>query len=128
MSWKTSGGTENAELFSTGKVRLPIHFIEPNLSLAILSSNFMIVTIVFNFCCWFSAGYPESAVQLLKKSAKILEMKYPNEALGLYLKAAETVGCEDRPKEASEYMARVAQLQVFDPFHIHTFILICYIC
>jgi len=41
-------------------------------------------------------------------------MKYPNEALGLYLKAAETVGCEDRPKEASEFMARVAQLQVYD--------------
>jgi hypothetical protein len=54
---------------------------------------------------------------LLKKSAKILDIKYPNEALGLYLKAAETVGCEDRQKEASEYMAKAAQLQVSVHFH-----------
>jgi hypothetical protein len=48
----------------------------------------------------------------LEKAAKILETKYPEEALSLYSKAAETVGTEDRPKEASEYMAKVAKLQV----------------
>jgi len=48
----------------------------------------------------------------LEKAAKLLETKYPEEALSLYSKAAETVGCEDRPKEASEYMAKVAKLQV----------------
>jgi hypothetical protein len=48
----------------------------------------------------------------LEKAAKILEMKFPEEALALYSKAADTVGNEDRPKEASEYMAKVAKLQV----------------
>ena len=57
-------------------------------------------------------GNPESAAQLLEKAAKILESKSPEEALSLYSKAAETVGTEDRPKEASEYMAKVAKLQV----------------
>ena len=41
-----------------------------------------------------------------------MESKSPEEALSLYSKAAETVGTEDRPKEASEYMAKVAKLQV----------------
>ncbi len=61
-------------------------------------------------CC--KGGNPESAASLLEKAAKLLETKYPEEALSLYSKAAETVGCEDRPKEASEYMAKVAKLQV----------------
>ena len=60
----------------------------------------------------FIGGNPESAAQLLEKAAKLLETKSPDEALALYSKAADTVGCEDRPKEASEYMAKVAKLQV----------------
>jgi hypothetical protein len=60
----------------------------------------------------FIGGNPESAAQLLEKAAKLLESKFPEEALSLYSKAAETVGCEDRPKEASDYLSKVAKLQV----------------
>ena len=60
----------------------------------------------------FLGGNPESAAQLLEKAAKLLEAKFPDEALALYTKAADTVGNEDRPKEASEYLAKVAKLQV----------------
>ena len=48
----------------------------------------------------------------MEKAAKLLEAKFPDEALALYTKAADTVGNEDRPKEASEYLAKVAKLQV----------------
>lgn len=56
------------------------------------------------------AGNPESAAQLLEKTAKILEPKFPENALDLYIKAAETIATEDRPKEASEYLTKVARL------------------
>ena len=61
---------------------------------------------------FLAGGNPESAATLLEKAAKILDSSNPEEALSLYSKAAETVGTEDRPKEASEYMAKVAKLQV----------------
>ena len=48
----------------------------------------------------------------MEKGAKLLEAKFPDEALALYTKAADTVGNEDRPKEASEYLSKVAKLQV----------------
>lgn len=57
-------------------------------------------------------GSNESAAQLLEKACKIVETNNPEQAIGLYLKAAETVGVEDRPREAAEYMARAARLQV----------------
>ena len=55
-------------------------------------------------------GSPETAAQLLEKAAKILEHKDPETALTLYAKAAETVLTEDRPKEAAEYLTKVARL------------------
>jgi hypothetical protein len=57
-------------------------------------------------------GSPESAAGLLEKAAKILESKNPEEALGLYEKAAETIMVEDRPKQAADYLTKVARLQV----------------
>ena len=57
-------------------------------------------------------GSPESAAQLLEKAAKILESKKPDQALELYQKAAETIMVEDRPKQAADYMTKVARLQV----------------
>eukprot|EP00096_Caligus_rogercresseyi_P008551 TRINITY_DN2754_c0_g2_i1.p1 TRINITY_DN2754_c0_g2~~TRINITY_DN2754_c0_g2_i1.p1 ORF type:complete len:330 (-),score=122.36 TRINITY_DN2754_c0_g2_i1:394-1383(-) len=58
-------------------------------------------------------GSPESASQLLEKTAKILESRSLfSEALSLYEKAAETVLVEDRPKMAAEYMTKVARLKV----------------
>lgn len=57
-------------------------------------------------------GSPESAAQLLEKAAKILESQKPEEALELYEKAADTIMVEDRPKQAAEYMSKVARLQV----------------
>jgi len=57
-------------------------------------------------------GNPESAAQLLEKAAKILEPKFPEKALDLYTKAAETIATanEDRPKEVAEYLTKVARL------------------
>ena len=61
-------------------------------------------------------GTPEAARMLLKKSAKILESStegnYSEGAVSLYYKASETVLCEDRPREASEYLIKAARLQV----------------
>lgn len=58
------------------------------------------------------AGSPESATQLLIKGAKYLEREHPDEALGLYEKAAETVGVEDRPVEAAQHLESTARLLV----------------
>merc|ERR1719323_429405 len=57
-------------------------------------------------------GSNESAAQLLEKACKIVESSNPEQAIGLYIKAAETVCVEERPRESSEYMARAARLQV----------------
>jgi len=56
-------------------------------------------------------GSPEAAAQLLEKAAKIMEQKDPTVALELYEKAAETIMVEDRPKQAAEYLTKVARLQ-----------------
>lgn len=58
------------------------------------------------------AGSPESACQILVKSAKMLELEYPDKALGLYQKASETVGVEDRPVEAAQYLETAGKLMV----------------
>ena len=60
----------------------------------------------------FVAGYPESAVQLLKKCGKILDPMLPNDAADLYMKAAETVLTEDRPKQAADFWLRIVKIQV----------------
>ena len=57
-------------------------------------------------------GSNESAAQLLEKGAKIVETSSPDKAVGIYLKAAETVGVEDRPRESADYVGRAARLQV----------------
>ncbi len=57
-------------------------------------------------------GSNETAAQLLEKSAKIVEGSCPEKAIGLYEKASETVGVEDRPREAADYLSRAAKLQV----------------
>merc|ERR1719147_196413 len=55
---------------------------------------------------------PEAAATLLDKAAKILEKERPQDATGLYEKAAETVSTEDRPNVAAEYMGKAARLYV----------------
>ena len=57
-------------------------------------------------------GSNESAAQLLEKAAKIVESSCPDKAIGIYTKAAETVGVEDRPREHAEYLSKAARLQV----------------
>ena len=57
-------------------------------------------------------GSPESAAQLLEKGAKILEGPHPDLALELYRKAADTIMVEDRPKQAADYLTKVARLEV----------------
>ena len=57
-------------------------------------------------------GAGESGAQLLEKAAKIVETTNPESAIGLYLKAAETVTVEERPRESADYMSRAARLQV----------------
>lgn len=57
-------------------------------------------------------GSNESAAQLLEKAAKIVETQAPEKAIGVYLKACETVGVEDRPREAADFLAKAARLQV----------------
>ena len=58
------------------------------------------------------AGSPESAAQLLVRAAKILETREPGKAVSLYLKAADTVGTEDRTTEAGQHMEQAAKLSV----------------
>lgn len=57
-------------------------------------------------------GTPDTAALSLDKGAKIIESKYPERALRLYLKAAEVVLLEDRPRQAAEYLSKAARLQV----------------
>lgn len=56
-------------------------------------------------------GANEAAAQILEKAAKIVETGTPDKAVGLYVKAAETVE-EERQREAAEYLARASRLQV----------------
>jgi len=58
------------------------------------------------------AGSPESAAQLLVRAAKLLELTVPQNAIGLYEKASETVGTEDRPAEAGQHLETAAKLMV----------------
>lgn len=56
------------------------------------------------------AGSPESAAQMLVRAAKLLEREHPARAVGLYEKAADTVGTEDRPAEAAQHLEKAALL------------------
>jgi len=58
------------------------------------------------------AGSPEAAAQMLVRAAKLLELTIPSNAIGLYMKASETVGTEDRPTEAAQHMETAAKLMV----------------
>jgi len=58
------------------------------------------------------AGSPEAAAQMLVRAGKLLEMSKPDNAVGLYLKASETIGTEDRPTEAAQHMETAAKLLV----------------
>jgi hypothetical protein len=58
------------------------------------------------------AGSPESASQLLVKAARMVEREWPGRAVGLYEKAADTVGTEDRPAEAGQHLEKAALLAV----------------
>jgi len=58
------------------------------------------------------SGYPEAAKQLLTKAAKIIESSLPEDAVSLYKKASETVGTEDRPLEAAQFLELAAKLMV----------------
>jgi len=55
---------------------------------------------------------PEAAASLLDKAGKLLEKERPEDATGLYEKAAATVSCEDRPNVAAEYMGRAGRLYI----------------
>jgi len=57
-------------------------------------------------------GSNESAAQLLEKAAKIVVATDPEKAIGIYFKAADTVGLEDEPRKAIDHMAMAARLQV----------------
>jgi len=58
------------------------------------------------------AGSPESASHMLIRAAKLLEMKYPERAISLYEKAADTVSTEDRAAEAGQHLEQAARLTV----------------
>ena len=58
------------------------------------------------------AGSPESAAQLMVRAAKLLELKDPGRAVGLYQKAADTVATEDRESEAAGHLEQAAKLCV----------------
>ena len=64
------------------------------------------------FTSHFTAGYPDSAAQLLNKCGKILDPILPDDAVDLFKKAAETVLSEDRPRQAADYWTRIAKIQV----------------
>ncbi|XP_014221678.1 gamma-soluble NSF attachment protein-like [Trichogramma pretiosum] len=57
-------------------------------------------------------GSPESGATVLDKSGKIIEQTLPDQALELYSRAAEIVLGEDSPRQAAEYMSKVARLLV----------------
>lgn len=57
-------------------------------------------------------GSPESGATVLDKGAKILESTDPQHALELFRRAAEIVMGEDSPRQAAEYMSKVARILV----------------
>lgn len=57
-------------------------------------------------------GSCDSGAQVLDKAAKLLEAQYPEQALRLYQHAADVVMSEDSPKQAAEFVSKVARIMV----------------
>lgn len=57
-------------------------------------------------------GSPDSGAACLDKAAKLLESQHPEQALRLYQRAAEVVNIEDSPRQAAEFMSKVARILV----------------
>ncbi|XP_076759472.1 gamma-soluble NSF attachment protein-like [Xylocopa sonorina] len=57
-------------------------------------------------------GSPESGATLLDKAGKMMEASNPQEALELFKRASNIVMGEDSPRQAAEYMSKVARLLV----------------
>ncbi|KAF4518490.1 hypothetical protein B566_EDAN006495 [Ephemera danica] len=57
-------------------------------------------------------GSCDSGAQVLDKAAKLLETQYPEQALRLYQHAADVVMSEDSPKQAAEFVSKVARIMV----------------
>ncbi|GLH02231.1 Gamma-soluble NSF attachment protein [Gryllus bimaculatus] len=57
-------------------------------------------------------GSPDSGAAALDKAAKLLESQHPERALRLYQRAADVVNIEDSPRQAAEFMSKVARILV----------------
>ncbi|XP_043286153.1 gamma-soluble NSF attachment protein-like isoform X2 [Venturia canescens] len=57
-------------------------------------------------------GSPESGATVLDKAGKMIESTDPEGALPLFQRAAEIVMGEDSPRQAAEYMSKVARIMV----------------
>ncbi|XP_012279169.1 gamma-soluble NSF attachment protein [Orussus abietinus] len=57
-------------------------------------------------------GSPESGATVLDKTGKLIESTEPEKALELFQRAADIVMGEDSPRQAAEYMSKVARLLV----------------
>ena len=57
-------------------------------------------------------GSPESGATVLDKAGKMMESKDAHKALDLFKRAATVVMGEDSPRQAAEYMSKVARLLV----------------
>ncbi|KAI4495297.1 hypothetical protein M0804_001498 [Polistes exclamans] len=57
-------------------------------------------------------GSPESGALVLDKAGKMIESTQPEQALELFKRAADIVMGEDSPRQAAEYMSKVARLLV----------------
>ncbi|XP_068972298.1 gamma-soluble NSF attachment protein-like [Bombus flavifrons] len=57
-------------------------------------------------------GSPDAGAAVLDKAGKMIEATQPQEALELFKRAANIVMAEDSPRQAAEYMSKVARLLV----------------
>uniref|UniRef100_A0A1B6CXK6 Gamma-soluble NSF attachment protein n=1 Tax=Clastoptera arizonana TaxID=38151 RepID=A0A1B6CXK6_9HEMI len=57
-------------------------------------------------------GSPDAAASTLSKAAKILEETQPQQALDLYIRAADVAMIEDNSRQAAEYTSKSARLLV----------------
>ncbi|KAG7211488.1 hypothetical protein KM043_010760 [Ampulex compressa] len=57
-------------------------------------------------------GSPESGATVLDKAGKMIEAAQPQQALELFQRAADIAMGEDSPRQAAEYMSKVARLLV----------------
>lgn len=57
-------------------------------------------------------GSPDSGAAALDKAAKLLEQTQPEQALRLFQRAADVVMIEDSPRQAAEFVSKVARILV----------------